>query len=111
MVERVLVGDQTPEAFTDVSSKSNKTKQQYRQQIAMPSAILVFGKPLLSRTTAVLKETMLWSLSHQSLEGHQFKCGFQALPLCHVTLQPRVGGCLTPTLGGPWVHSQALVGK
>lgn len=78
MVERVLVGDQTPEAFTDVSSKSNKTKQ-YRQQITMPSAILVFGKPLLSRTTAVLKETMLWSLSHQSLEGEPTQMQFPGL--------------------------------
>lgn len=55
MLERVLVGDQTPEAFTYVISKSNKTKQQYRQQITMPSAILVFGKPLLSRTTRCFK--------------------------------------------------------
>lgn len=44
----------------------------------MPSAILVFGKPLLSRTT-VLKETMLWSLSHQSLEGEPIQKLFPGL--------------------------------
>lgn len=40
----------------------------------MPSAILVFGKPLLSRTTAVLKETAL-----ESLEGEPIQMRFPGL--------------------------------
>jgi hypothetical protein len=42
-------------------------QQQQQQQITVPSTMLVFGKPLFSRT-AVLKSTVLCSLSHQSQE-------------------------------------------